>query len=54
MRIWSGARDAEGLRRRLVTAEDSKTVRSLLRETFAACDDRCEAFCEAPLAAEAA
>ena len=36
---WSGARDAEGLRRRLVTAEDSKTVRSLLRETFAACDD---------------
>ena len=32
------------LRRRLVTAEDSKTVRSLLRETFAACDDRCEAL----------
>jgi nifR3 family TIM-barrel protein len=40
---WSGAREADSLRRRLVTAEDSASVRSILRETFAA-----------PFAAEAA
>ncbi len=44
---WSGARDVLSLRRRLVTAEDCKMVRSILCETF-------EASCETPLAAEAA
>jgi tRNA-dihydrouridine synthase B len=33
---WSGAREAGSLRRRLVTAEDSASVRSILHETFAA------------------
>ncbi len=40
---WSGAREADSLRRRLVTAEDCNLVRSILCETF-----------EAPLRAEAA
>jgi nifR3 family TIM-barrel protein len=48
---WSGGRNADSLRRRLVTAEDSKTVRSLLREMFEA---PCKAPGEATLAAEAA
>ncbi len=40
---WSAARDADSLRRRLVTAEDAKQVRSVLSEAF-----------EAPCQAEAA
>ncbi|MGO9672787.1 MAG: tRNA dihydrouridine synthase DusB [Methylocella sp.] len=48
---WSGARDADALRRRLVTAEDCGTVRSILRETFEALR---EAPGETPSAAEAA
>jgi tRNA-dihydrouridine synthase B len=40
---WSGGRDADSLRHRLVTAEDSASVRSIVREMFAA-----------PLAAEVA